>query len=55
MVFIYGGAFVTGASAEILYGPELLLQKDVVIVTLNYRLGVLGKQQIVIAVNPHKS
>lgn len=42
MVFIYGGAFILGSSEEILYGPDLLLQKNVVVVTFNYRLGVFG-------------
>lgn len=43
MVWIHGGGFVAGSSHEILYGPDLLLQKNVVVVTLNYRLGVFGK------------
>ncbi|MBR3498318.1 MAG: carboxylesterase/lipase family protein [Selenomonadaceae bacterium] len=43
MVFIYGGAFVSGYSSEDLYsGPNFVAAQDVVIVTLNYRLGVLG-------------
>lgn len=46
MVFIHGGGFIIGSSTEIIYGPDLLLQKNVVVVTLNYRLGVFGKQAI---------
>lgn len=42
MVYIHGGAFVEGSSSEERYGPDYLLQKNVVIVTLNYRLGAMG-------------
>lgn len=43
MVFIHGGAFTSGSGdVESGYGPEFLLQHDVVLVTLNYRLEVLG-------------
>ncbi|KAF5273125.1 hypothetical protein FQA39_LY07615 [Lamprigera yunnana] len=41
MVWIHGGGFVTGSSTT-LYGPEFLITKDVVIVTINYRLGLAG-------------
>nr|XP_018910007.1 PREDICTED: esterase E4-like isoform X3 [Bemisia tabaci] len=40
MVWIHGGGFQWGAGS--VYGPELLLDKDVVLVTINYRLGALG-------------
>lgn len=43
MVYIYGGAFKTGSSSESQYAPDYLLQKDVVIVSFNYRLGAFGK------------
>jgi len=43
MVFIYGGAFVTGASAFPVYDSAYLSAKqDVVVVTFNYRIGALG-------------
>lgn len=43
MVWIYGGAFSAGSSAATLYGGrELVRAGDVVHVTFNYRLGVLG-------------
>lgn len=43
MVFIYGGAFMMGTSAQPLYdGAELARRGDVTVVTLNYRLGALG-------------
>ncbi|MHA1112395.1 MAG: carboxylesterase/lipase family protein [Promethearchaeota archaeon] len=43
MVYIHGGAFVIGsASRPRLHGANLALKGDVVVVTLQYRLGVLG-------------
>jgi para-nitrobenzyl esterase len=43
MVFIHGGGFVVGGSKEQLYdGKTLATFGDVVIVNLNYRLGLLG-------------
>jgi para-nitrobenzyl esterase len=43
MVFFHGGAFVSGSGASALYeGSYLALRGDVVVVTLNYRLGALG-------------
>lgn len=43
IVFIHGGAFKLGSSQSILYGPEYLLDEDIVLVAINYRLGVFGK------------
>lgn len=43
MVWIYGGAFVTGSAATTHNRPDFLIEKDVVFVSLNYRLGALGK------------
>lgn len=42
IVFIHGGAFMSGSGNSELYGPEYLVQHDVVLVTINYRLEVLG-------------
>ena len=43
MVFLHGGAFVSGAGGSPLYdGSNLAGGGDVVVVTLNYRLGVFG-------------
>lgn len=42
MVWIHGGAFVRGSGSAQIYGPDFLLQKHVVLVTFNYRLGALG-------------
>lgn len=43
MVWIHGGAFVFGAGSQSLYDGATLAQRgDVVVVTINYRLGALG-------------
>lgn len=42
-VFIHGGAFLRGSSSA--HGPARLLAHDVVLVTLNYRIGALGKDK----------
>ena len=41
MVFIHGGAFVNGSGASF-DGSRLALRGDVVVVSINYRLGALG-------------
>ncbi|XP_035774123.1 LOW QUALITY PROTEIN: neuroligin-4, Y-linked-like [Anopheles albimanus] len=41
MVFIHGGAY-SGGSGDALYGAEHFMVENVVIVTINYRLGALG-------------
>ncbi|ODN02960.1 Venom carboxylesterase-6 [Orchesella cincta] len=38
--FIHGGSFMYGSGAE--YGPAYIMDQDVVLVTINYRLGALG-------------
>jgi para-nitrobenzyl esterase len=43
LVWIHGGAFVMGSGSSLLYsGSRLALRGDVVVVTLNYRLGAIG-------------
>ncbi|XP_076649641.1 acetylcholinesterase-like [Halictus rubicundus] len=42
MVWIYGGAYSSGYSNTTLYGPDFFLEEDVVFVSFNYRVGVLG-------------
>jgi carboxylesterase type B len=43
MVFIHGGSFVAGSGADPMYdGAHLAANQNVVLVTINYRLGVLG-------------
>lgn len=42
MVWIYGGGFVVGGSEYDVYGPDYLLENEIVVVTFNYRLGMFG-------------
>jgi para-nitrobenzyl esterase len=43
MVWIHGGGFTHGAGYEALYdGGPLAVRGDLVVVTINYRLGALG-------------
>jgi len=43
MVWIHGGAFVTGSGSESLYdGTSLAKEGGVITITLNYRLGIFG-------------
>ena len=42
MVWIHGGAFVLGAGSHGVYNGRRLATRDVVVVTINYRLGAFG-------------
>uniref|UniRef100_A0A1Y1MFT8 Carboxylic ester hydrolase n=1 Tax=Photinus pyralis TaxID=7054 RepID=A0A1Y1MFT8_PHOPY len=42
LFYIHGGSFSVGSARYDWLGPELLLDKDLVLVTVNYRLGALG-------------
>jgi len=42
MVWIHGGGYYSGASDVVLYGPDHIVEKEVVLVSLNYRLSALG-------------
>lgn len=42
LVWIYGGRFNRGFSGRYLYGPSNLVRHDIILVTLNYRLGPYG-------------
>lgn len=42
MVWIHGGAYMEGDGSDYFHGPDYLLRKAIVLVTLNYRLSILG-------------
>lgn len=42
MVYIHGGAFVEGSGTDPLGSPKYLIQKDVIVVYINYRVGMYG-------------
>lgn len=50
MVWIHGGGFVWGSNNSRIYGPEFLITEDAVIVAINYRLGILGKINLIVEI-----
>lgn len=42
LVRIHGGAFLSGNSSDLLYGPDFLLSEDNIVVTVQYREGIFG-------------
>ncbi|XP_076623105.1 cholinesterase-like [Colletes latitarsis] len=42
VVWIYGGGFEAGTTAKSVYGPDRILEEDIVLVDMNYRLNILG-------------
>lgn len=45
VVHIHGGGFMLGAP-QYMAGPEFFMDRDVIVVSLNYRLGILGKRML---------
>ncbi|XP_056630164.1 juvenile hormone esterase-like [Diorhabda sublineata] len=42
MVYLFGGGFRDGASSYNIYGPDYLIEQEVIMVSLNYRVGPFG-------------
>lgn len=42
LFFIHGGAYADGSGDDSLFGPDFIVEKRTILVTCNYRLGVLG-------------
>ncbi|XP_065167389.1 esterase FE4-like [Atheta coriaria] len=42
MVYIHGGGYFVGSGNSLSYSPEFLMTEDIVLVTVDYRLGYLG-------------
>lgn len=42
MFWIHGGGLKTGGSSMERYGPQMYMDREVVLVTINYRLGIFG-------------
>ncbi|XP_014614861.1 PREDICTED: juvenile hormone esterase-like isoform X2 [Polistes canadensis] len=42
MVWIHGGCFYMGSGNDDMYKPDYIIRKDIILVTINYRLGILG-------------
>lgn len=45
MVWINGGAFISGNGSTELTSADFLLTEDIVLVTFNYRIGVIGNKK----------
>lgn len=43
MFWIHGGGFLAGNGGPGVFGPEYFMDKDVVFVSFNYRLGLFGE------------
>lgn len=41
MIWIHGGGFYSGSAQQ--YGPAHLIKNNIIVVTIQYRLGSLGK------------
>lgn len=39
---IHGGSYRAGSSDDFFFGPDFLVEKQTILVTMNYRLGILG-------------
>ncbi|XP_037947830.1 esterase B1-like [Teleopsis dalmanni] len=42
MIWIHGGGFIMGEANRDWYGPDYFMKQDVILVTIQYRLGALG-------------
>lgn len=50
MVWIHGGGFLCGSGNDDVFGPDYLIEKDIVLITVNYRLGILGKIILIVSI-----
>lgn len=42
MLYIFGGQFIRGSGNDQLIGPDFLMEKDLILVSFNFRVGVFG-------------
>ncbi|XP_026749534.1 acetylcholinesterase-like [Galleria mellonella] len=42
MIWVHGGAFMTGSGKKSAFGPKFLVKQNIILVTINYRLGPYG-------------
>lgn len=52
MVYIHGGGYFKGSGNKVFYGPDYLVSKHVILVTINYRLNIQGFLCLGIKENP---
>lgn len=46
MVYFHGGSYFYGSNRSYLYGPDNLMIEDIVLVVVNFRLGILGTKYL---------
>lgn len=44
IVFIHPGEFNAGSGNDDIFGPDFIVEQDVILVTFNHRLGATGEQ-----------
>lgn len=42
LVWIHGGGFLSGSGTTVIYGPDYIIEKGVLMVSFNYRTGLFG-------------
>lgn len=42
LIFIHGGGWTRGDASDLYYGPDFLISRDIVVITIQYRLGIFG-------------
>lgn len=42
MLFIYGGGFYMGNGDDQIVGPDFMMEKEIILVSFNYRVGIFG-------------
>uniref|UniRef100_A0A2H1VCM0 Carboxylic ester hydrolase n=1 Tax=Spodoptera frugiperda TaxID=7108 RepID=A0A2H1VCM0_SPOFR len=42
IVFNHGGGFYFGSNSKLIYNPQFLVRENVIVITVNYRLGAFG-------------
>ncbi|XP_055303123.1 carboxylic ester hydrolase-like [Sitodiplosis mosellana] len=42
LFFIHGGAYAEGSGNDHYYGPDFIIENQTILITINYRLGLLG-------------
>lgn len=44
MVWFHGGSYIRGHTKTNMYGPNFLMTEDIVLVTVNFRIGIIGNK-----------
>lgn len=42
MLYIYGGGFFRGNGDDQIAGPDFMMEKEIILVSFNYRVGLFG-------------